>query len=179
MLGRKTILSGLLPALAVLLSGCGYKLVQYADESGEQLKIAIVTLANDSHEPGVELLATEALRREILSRGGLELISNPDRADYRLRGRVLPVKTRSRSFTGVVLAREYEITLGVEVIIDAARKGRRSLGRERFEATEIYFASADVAVLRKNRQEALRYLSGLLAGRMHDSIDRELLSATN
>jgi len=30
-------------------------------------------------------------------------------------------------------------------------------------------------VLRKNRREALRYLCGLLARRVHDSIDRHVL----
>ena len=53
----------------------------------------------------------------------------------------------------------------------------RLLDDELYSAQEVYLASADAAVLRKNRQEALRYLSGLLATRVHDTLDREVLDA--
>jgi len=155
--------------------GCGYQFVRYQSAGVESRQIAVVTLQNDSQEAGVELLVSEALRHEILQRGGLELVSDPDDADLKLSGRVLPVRTRSRSFTGVVLAREYEVTLRLDLRVDSAAPDVRSMEREEFEASEIYLASADAAVLRKNRREALRYLSGLLARRIHDSIDRNVL----
>lgn len=153
--------------------------MRYQSAGDEARQIAVVTLQNDSQEAGVELLVSEALRHEILQRGGLELVSDPDDADFRLRGRVLPVRTRSRSFTGVVLAREYEVTLRLDLQLDlrldSEASDPRSIEFEEFEASEIYLASADAAVLRKNRREALRYLSGLLASRVHDSIDRNVL----
>ncbi len=165
----------ILPVLAVCVAGCGYRFARYQGLDGEARRICVVTLQNDSQEAGVELLATEALRHEILTRGGLELISDPQAANYTLRGRVARVLTRSRSFTGVARAREYEVTLRLELQIDAASGSSVETQSETFEAGEIYFASADVAVLRKNRREALRYLSGLLASRAHDSLDRKLL----
>lgn len=161
--------------LPILLAGCGYQFVRYQSTGEEARQISVTTLQNDSQEAGVELLVSEALRREILQRGGLELVSDPDRADFRLRGRVLPVRTRSRSFTGSVLAREYEVTLRLDLRVDSHDPDARSMGSVEFEASEIYLASADAAVLRKNRREALRYLSGLLARRVHDSIDRHVL----
>lgn len=158
------------------LLGCGYRFVQYGPDGETRQKISVVTLVNDSAEPGVELLASQALRHEILARGGLGLSSDPSEADFTLRGRVLPIRTASRSFTGVVLAREYEVTLRLELRVDPLRPEDGALSRTEFEATEIYLASADAAVLRKNRQEALRFLSGLLASRVHDAMDRDLLS---
>lgn len=167
-------------ALSLLLAGsvvgCGYRFVEYRTPDQTSRLISVITLENDSEEPGVELLASQALRHEILTRGGLRLSGDPKRADFTLRGRVLPIRTRSRSFTGVVLAREYEVTLRFELRVDAASSEADSIARTEFEATEIYLASADAAVLRKNRQEALRYLSGVLARRVHDAIDRDLLS---
>ncbi|MFB3066498.1 MAG: beta-ketoacyl synthase N-terminal-like domain-containing protein [Planctomycetota bacterium] len=41
--------------------------------------------------------------------------------------------------------------------------------------SEIYLASGDVESSRKNREEALRRLSSVLAGRVHDALDRELI----
>jgi outer membrane lipopolysaccharide assembly protein LptE/RlpB len=172
---RFVLVPALALALPILLVGCGYQFVRYQNTGGEAQQIAVVTLQNDSQEAGVELLVSEALRHEILQRGGLELVSDPEAADFRLRGRVLPVRTRSRSFTGSVLAREYELTLRLDLRVDSKSTDTHSMEREQFTASEIYLASADSAVLRKNRQEALRYLSGLLARRVHDSIDRKVL----
>lgn len=163
--------------LATLLTGCGYRFARYTQPDGNAERICVVTLENDSEEAGVELLASESLRHEILTRGGLELISDPRRADYTLSGKVISVRTHSRSFTGVALAREYEIVLKLELQVVSNGTGPGAMARESFEAREIYSASADAAVLRKNRVEALRYLSGLLARRVHDSMDRRLLSS--
>ena len=40
--------------------------------------------------------------------------------------------------------------------------------------TEIYVASADVEATRKNRQEAIRHLSRVIAGRVADSLSQSL-----
>jgi hypothetical protein len=159
--------------------GCGYRFVGYdaTQRDGEPRRIAVVTLENDSYEPGVELVVSQALRHEILGRGGLSLVDSGAAPDYTLRGRVLPVDTRSRSFTGDVLAREYEVTLRFQIRVDEA--GGPGLDDAEFSAKELYLASADAAVLRKNRQEALRYLGGLLARRVHDKLDRELLGVVS
>jgi hypothetical protein len=75
----------------------------------------------------------------------------------------------------VALAREFSVILRMELRVDAAKAGQGKVGRTKFEAADIYLASSDSAVLRKNRQEALRYLSGVLARRVHDAIDRDVL----
>jgi hypothetical protein len=166
-------------ALSLLLfgsaGGCGYRFVEYRSDGADRREIAVLTLENDSEEPGIELLASQALRHEILSRGALSLTGDPATADFTLRGRVLPIRTRSRSFTGVALAREFSVILRMELRVDAAKAGQGKVGRTKFEAADIYLASSDSAVLRKNRQEALRYLSGVLARRVHDAIDRDVL----
>jgi outer membrane lipopolysaccharide assembly protein LptE/RlpB len=175
--GHLKIRFALLLFLPIFVAGCGYRFVHYRNADGDVQRVSVVTLQNDSAEAGIELLATEALRHEILTRRALELISDPARAQFTLRGRVSEVRTRSRSFTGVALAREYQVTLRIELQFDAGGAGAANRTQQSFEASEIYLASADVAVLRKNRKEALRYLSGLLASRAHDSMDRNLLGA--
>jgi hypothetical protein len=44
------------------------------------------------------------------------------------------------------------------------------LGKRSLTESEFYLASADVEAMRKNRQEALRRVAGLLAQRVHDSL---------
>ena len=110
-----------------------------------------------------------------LRRGGLRLVPDPDSATYTLRGRVMPVDTVGRSFTGSVRAVEYRITLQLELKIDGRAGSELEFPRDELEASDLYLASADLEAGRKNRTEALRRLSGILASRVHDGIDRELL----
>jgi hypothetical protein len=162
----------LLPAL---LAGCGYRWVRYR-AFGVPPRVSVVTLRNDSNEAGVELIVSEALRREILGRGALRLIRDPSDAQFVVRGSVRPLVTRRRSFTGVSLAREYQVTLRLELEVEDLEHSRPLIPPRMFIASEIYLASADAEAGRKNRKEVLIYLSALLARRVHDSMDRELLS---
>lgn len=152
--------------------GCGYSLVRYRNADGETRRVAIRTLENDSSVPDVEVLVAQALRREFLGRGGTRLVDNPEQADLVIRGRIPFIKSRARSFSSVVLALEYEVTLTLDLRFES-RNGQ-GLGDERVEFSEsdLYQASADVEVMRKNRQEVLRRLAGLLAGRVHDAVDQ-------
>jgi hypothetical protein len=157
------------------LLGCGYSFVRYDSGGDSQPSLSLRTLENDSTEPGVELLMTEALRREFLRRGALRLVSDPEDADLVIRGRVLPLLTRSRSFSDVVLALEYDVTCSLELWVGRRDGSTLELDPNALRTSEIYLASADVESSRKNREEALRRLSSVLAGRVHDALDRELI----
>ncbi len=169
-------------AIALLLgpsligAGCGYRVMEYQSEGGSAPTICVITLSNDSEVPGLELMASEAIRKAVISRGGLRLTSDPAAADYVLRGRVLPVKTYGRTFTGVVLALEYSAELSMEVSIRGKQGADLRLSSRDLSASDLYLASADLEAGRKNRDEALRRLAQLLARRIHDVVDRELLS---
>ena len=156
----------------LLASGCSYRLLRDAD--GRSLTVSVVTLTNDSVEPGLELTLTRALRREFLRRAAPRLVADPRSADLVIRGRVLPLRTRANSFDTVSLALEYR----VEVTLDLAvsRGGEESIYIDPAALTEaeLYLASADSEAARKNRQEALRRIADVLAGRIHDAIGLQL-----
>jgi hypothetical protein len=167
-------------AIAILLwmhlaLGCGYQVLRRGTASPEARRVAIETLENDSTEPGLELMVTDAIRRELLSRGGVLLVSDPGDADLVVEGRVMPVQTRTQSFSSVVLALEYTLTLTLDLKLRRADGRRLDLDPLSLRDREIYLASADVEAGRKNRQEALRRVAGLLASRVLDAVDRELL----
>ena len=153
---------------AMLLAGCGYRVLRYGSE--RSWTVAIVTLENDSVEPGIELTVTRALRQEFLRQGGPPLVSDPSQADFVIRGRVLPLETRSDSFSTVSLAVEYRVRMTLSLEVRTPGGEAVDVDREALTGMELYLASADLEAGRKNRREALRRIADVLAARVHDAL---------
>jgi outer membrane lipopolysaccharide assembly protein LptE/RlpB len=159
----------------LLLSGCGYSLVRTSGGLGDVHSVAVETPSNDSAEAGVEFLVADALRREFLQRGAVRLVENPATADLVLGGRVSSLQARARSLTSTSQALEYQVTLALD--LEATRRDGRDvpLGARSLHETERYLASADAEAMGKNREEALRRLAQVLAGRVYDALYTSLL----
>jgi Lipopolysaccharide-assembly len=118
----------------------------------------------------VETLVSDALAREFLRRGALRLVEDPARADVVISGSVARLDVSRKSFSSIALAIEYELQLGLAIRV-ARRDGTLvPLDAAAQVETERYVASADVEVERTHREEALRRLASLLAGRVHDAL---------
>ena len=148
--------------------GCGYKLVDYNAPPGDLRSISIITLENESYEPGIEFVMADNLRREFLRRGALDVLEDPSEADMVLSGRIAGIATLSRSFSSVELALESEVVM--ELALVATRRDGRSIQLEGnlLKESERYLHSADHQATRKNRHEALQRIASVLAGRVHD-----------
>ena len=163
--------------VAILLAlsftiGCGYTLVGSGLDGVDA--VAIRTPQNDSSEPGAEYLLADALRRELLRRAGTRLTEDSGRADLVVSGRIVSIESRARSFSSAILAREHELVVEIELLAARRDGSELSAPRAAFRETERYLASADIEVQRKNREEALRRVSSLLAGRFFDSVSEAL-----
>jgi hypothetical protein len=152
--------------------GCGY--VWVGAEGGRGLGgVAGETPETASRLGGLELVVADAVRRVVLRRSGARLVEDPERADWVVSGRVLPLRVAPASLSPVVLTLEYELTL------ELALRARGPDGREiesdarALRETERYLSSADAEAQRKNRDEALRRVSRLLAARFLDWLDEE------
>ncbi len=155
--------------LVLALAGCGYTWVG-ADDTRALGRIAIETPENASRETGIEFVVADALRREVLRRSGAELVEDRERADWVVSGRVLPVRTAPASLSPVVLTLEYELTLQLELTARTGA-GREFASDARMSSeTERYLSSADAEAQRKNREEALRRVSRMLAARFLDQL---------
>src|SRR5690606_25366716 len=165
---------------ALALAGCaGYRVVGGQGSGlGDVQRIAVEPLLNRSYEPGIERMVTDALVREFQRRGNATVVRNPAGADLVLSGLVRPLVTRSRSFSSVELALEYEVELSVELSARRPDGTAVDIDRSVLRDWELYLASADVEVERKNREEALRRLSQLLATRVHDALSERLTTAS-
>jgi len=157
-------------ALALSIGACGYSFVRYGGGLGDVRRVAIRGLVNDSYEPGVEAIVSDALTREFRQRGALRLVDDPKAADLVIGGSVKRVEVRPESFDSVLFALEYEVHLELGIVIERRDGSPVVIDPNVLAESELYLASADIEVTRTNRQEALRRLAGLLAGRIHDAL---------
>ena len=154
----------------MLATSCGYSLVDYQNPPEGLASVSILTFSNDSYEPGIELVFADALRKEFLRRGAISVVNDPAEADLILSGKIDRIKTRSRTFTSVALVLEFEITLDIDVFATLRDGSMIPVEPFAMRETERYLASADIEASRKNREEALRKLSAVLAVRTHDML---------
>lgn len=159
--------------LTAVLGCSSYSWVRYERDRAERPTVAIVTLENDSAEPGVETIFSDALRREVLRRGGARLVSDPSRADWVIRGSVRLAATHATSLSTVVLALERRVVVQLDLSAENASGDAIEIPHTALSESERIFASADVEVARTQRTEALRRIAGTLAVRVHDSLDHE------
>ena len=139
--------------------------------SPSQTRVSVVSLRNDSPEPWLDRILTDAMRREIGARGVFDFVDDPAAADLVIRGRIRPLDIRSKSFSRFVAALEYALTLrlDLEVVFSGGQIVR--LDPKMLSESDVYLASADIEITRTNRLEVLRRLSDLLASRVADSIE--------
>lgn len=174
--GRAIVLSASVAVVLLLgLSGCGYQFVDYKTPLGDVRRVAIQTLRNDSYDPGYEAVVTDSLIHEFRRRGAFQVVDDPKLADLVISGRVRPIFTAARSFSSVLLALEYSVTVTLD--LKAERRDGRAVAIDgsALAQSDIYLASADIEAVRKNRQEALHHVSQILAERVHDALYERLL----
>lgn len=183
------------PAVAALLiamlitAGCGYRSQlsgpgsdRFGSESSlgqdsaeprrsSPTRIAVLALRNDSPEPWLDRILTEAMRRELSARGAFDFVNDPNRAELVLRGRIRSLDTRSRSFSRFVAALEYGLTLAVDLELVRSKGEIVRLDSRILSESDVYLASPDIEVTRTNRLEVLRRLADVLASRVADSIE--------
>lgn len=166
--------------LVATLAACGYRSTLESggglradreSSEGDRPRIAIVALRSDSPEPWLDRIVTDALRREVGGRARLHLTNEPESAELRVRGRIRPLETTSRSFSSFVAALEYSLTLALDLEVQLAGGDVVKLDSTMLSETESYLASPDIEVTRTNRLEALRHLSDQLASRVADTIE--------
>lgn len=173
----------------VFTVGCGYRsqLVgagsgahadrqrSQSDSAAERLsprtRIAVVELRNDSPEPWLDRIVTDAMRREFGVRGVFDFVNDPNRADIVLRGRIRPLDTISKSFSRFVAALEYGLTVRLDLEVVRTSGDIVRLDSEMLTESDVYLASPDIEVTRTNRLEVLRRLSDVLASRVADSVE--------
>ena len=106
-------------ALAAALAGCGYALVGRASSLPEDIQeIHIEPLRNQTPRSQVDLILTQALTNEFVTRRRFTVVDNPSEADAELRGVVQSFTVRPVTFNEDGRASEYEILINAAVTFE-------------------------------------------------------------
>ncbi len=165
----RTLFFGLL-VLGLSVS-CGYRLSGLPRPGEAPKTIAVSTFENSSFEPGIELMLGSAVRRQFSRPGVVEEVNQSVSPEYLLSGRVLGVRTASRTLTQKIQAIEFTVTVTIVPVLTRDSDGKTfKFDRLARSASEVYLASFDLEVSRKNREEALRQITAVLASRIYDEV---------
>ena len=161
-----------LAVLALAASGCfaGYEIVHYKNALGDVRTIAVEGLANETFEPGIEAIVSDAIVGEFIRRGALDVVDDAATADLVVDGAVQDMFVQSRTFSSIQFALEYAVTLKLRLEVKRRDGTKVDLDDRILQESDLYFASADIETMRKNREEAVRRVSMIIAGRLHDSL---------
>ncbi len=165
-------LAGWIALLAVMCAGCGWRFAERTDAIPRELETVAVPLwKNDTAEPGIETLFTNAIVKEFASKGWLRPTSI-SRADTVLEGRIEDIDIQPLSFSSVAIELENRVTVTASVVLK--RKSDQTIlwSTSRLVGSEEYDATPDFNVNLRNREQALRKLAADLAGSVHDEIFR-------
>ena len=80
------------------------------------------------------------------------------------------MEVQSRSFSSIQFALEYSVMVRLKLDVRRRDGSEVKLDDRTMQESDLYFASADVEVMRKNREEAVRRVASVLAGRLHDGL---------
>ena len=167
---RKLLAVWLVACLCLTWLGCGYRFVRYEEGFGDVRRVALRGFSNDSFEPLADEIVSNAIAREFLQRGALEVVDDPGRADLILVGRVANVNFVRRSSSSVSFALEYEIRMNLDVRVTRPDGSVVPIDPRALAGSELYLSSADIEVSRTFREEALREVAVVLAARLHDAL---------
>lgn len=166
----RAVLCVLMGSLGLCQTGCGYAFVRPSQGVAGAHTVAVEGFANETIQPGLDSLMTGALRRELARRGALRLVRDPRAADLVISGTVAAVSTSSRSFSSVQFALEYEVRVSLTARVQRRDGATIKLGPRVLSASDRYLSSADVEISRTYREEALRRVTDVLAGRIADAL---------
>ena len=160
-------------ALSLLAAACGYRPLDGRDVFGPNVhSIELVAFENETREPGLEQLITEALNEEFARRGWLEpkLEGQDTSPDLVMRGILHSVTIRSSSYSSSALALEEAVEVVFDVNVRRAESAEVVWQHPRFRVREVFLASADPQVYASNKEQALRRVSSEIAERVHDEL---------
>lgn len=160
---------------AAVAAGCGYRVAGRATHLPESVKtIAVPALENRTSQYRIEQRLTEALVRELLSRGRYRVVATPAGADAVLRGTVTAIETTPLMFdTQTGRAAAMLVTVHCAVVLEDAEKktvlykNDNLLFRNEYEiSTDVnsFFAEQNPALDRVARDFAKQVVSAVLEG---------------
>jgi hypothetical protein len=151
-------------------AACGYQLGAHTCDSDVTARnIAIPLFQNQSQEPRVENLFTEAFRDRIQALPCVSLCAR-NRADALLKGKILEVDSYRVAVDEDFFATEYRMRVVLTVSLVRPQDGEVLWRADRMEQELPFYASSDPLLFKDNREEVLMELSRRMSERVVDRI---------
>ena len=160
--------SGLLLIICVaLLLGCGYQMVGKETHVPPGLtSVAIPTFVNQTFEPGIEVLFTQAFLKGFIQDRRTKVVDRKE-ADSVLEGMIKSLEISSVSYDRSNLALEYQINVVIDLMLK--KRSGEILWREK-DLTERtwYRASSNALINEANKAAALQQAGRSMAERIRN-----------
>jgi hypothetical protein len=157
-------------ALLVSPAGCGYHFAERTDAIPAELKtVAIPLWKNETAEPGVETIFTNAMVKEFARKGWLDPVSTAA-ADTILEGRIETIDVQPVSFSSVAIELEDRVSVVASVTLKRKKDESILWSSSRVIGSEVYDSTPDFNVDLRNREQALRKVAVDMAASVQDQI---------
>ena len=160
---------GVLAAAIAAFAGCGYHLARRGTEIPADVRtLAIPVFENQTYEPGVEDLVTDALIQEFHRHHWVRIVAARD-ADAVLNGIVRDFTTIPIAFATVDFAVEYRASAKCSIVLKS-KDGKTLWRDDDVSVDEDYRANPDIFQSEGNKRRAIQQLAADLAEEVHDRI---------
>lgn len=161
-----------LPALLlVALTGCGYHAaVPRSPHLGAHQQIWVPFFANESISPTAQTILRRSFYDELHALRSLRPAGSEQAADLVMKARLLSYSTRAMSYNILDQAREFSLTLEVE--LEITRKGETvPLWKGQLQGSKQFPASADLALQRNAEDQALEAAARIIAHKFISALE--------
>lgn len=156
----------LLLILVWTLTGCGYHLTNMSTQrlaSGQTLWVPFI--GNESVSPTAQTVLRRALYDEFHALRGVVAAKSESDADLHMKGKLISYATSIVSYTAVDQAREYRLTVNVE--LELYRTGDVApLWKGVLQSSQIFPANTNLALQRNAEESALAAAAHVIAQKL-------------
>jgi len=151
----------------VLLGGCGYQMVGKETHVPPGLtSVAIPTFVNQTFEPGIEVLFTQAFLKGFIQDRRAKVVDRKE-ADSVLEGMIKSLEISSVSYDRSNLALEYQINVVMDLMLK--KRSGEILWREKDLAERTWYrASSNALINEANKAAALQQAGRSMAERIRN-----------
>ena len=124
----------------LLLTGCGYALVGHNVSLDPKIKsVQVPALVNKTTRVGLEQVVTQSVADEMVSRGRLKLVSNPNEADAILRGSIDSFGIFPIAFNTQGRATQYQVSITANIeLVDHRNEDKVIWKNDQYRFAENY-----------------------------------------
>ena len=147
---------------AVLCGACGYRFAEQGGFPGDNERLFVKVLENQTQETGVENIITTELLNELTLRKTHYLTNGTADADVVLSGAVKRVNIRTISVSQPTVAIERRVTVSIDLKLTDT-DGNTVWSAKEISDFEAYLVNLDSELTDANRRTAIRVLSKRIA----------------